>query len=51
MQSPEIPGWILSALEGIRFGSVEIVVHDGRIVQIERREKIRVTQEVAPHQK
>lgn len=29
------------ALEGIRFGSVEITVHDAKIVQIERREKIR----------
>ena len=30
---------IVEALSGIRFGSVEITVHDGRIVQIERREK------------
>lgn len=29
------------ALTGLRFGSVEIVVHEGRVVQIERREKIR----------
>jgi hypothetical protein len=34
------------ALQGIRYGSVEIIVHDGRIVQIERREKLRV--EAAP---
>ena len=32
---------IHDALDGIRYGSVEIIVHDGRIVQIERKEKIR----------
>ncbi len=36
---------ILAAIEGIRFGSVEIVVHEGRIVQIERREKVRLPAE------
>ncbi|MBL8977323.1 MAG: YezD family protein [Gemmatimonadetes bacterium] len=39
---------ILAALEGLRFGSVEIVVHDGRIVQLERREKVRMATEVTP---
>ena len=29
-------------LRGLRFGSVEITVHYGRIVQIERREKLRL---------
>ena len=33
---------VLRALRGLRFGSVEIVVHDGRIVQIERRERLRL---------
>lgn len=33
---------ILLALEGIRFGSVEIIVHDSKIVQIERKEKMRI---------
>ncbi len=32
---------ILRALKGIRFGSVEIIVHDSRVVQIERKEKTR----------
>lgn len=32
---------ILQALEALRFGSVEITVHEGRVTQIERREKIR----------
>ncbi len=29
------------ALRGLRYGSVELVIHDGRVVQIERREKVR----------
>jgi hypothetical protein len=32
---------ILGSLEGLRFGSVEIVVHDARVVHIERREKLK----------
>ncbi len=32
---------ILLALRDLRFGSVEIMVHDGRVVQVERREKMR----------
>jgi len=33
---------ILRALQEIRYGSVEIIIHDSRIVQIERKEKIRI---------
>lgn len=33
---------ILRALEEIRYGSVEIVIHDSKVVQIERKEKIRI---------
>lgn len=33
---------IIAALQGLRFGSVELTVHDGRIVQIERKEKVRL---------
>lgn len=32
---------ILRALEGIRFGSIEIIIHDSKVVQIERKEKMR----------
>ncbi|VFT44340.1 organosulfur compounds A [Pseudomonas aeruginosa] len=31
---------IQSALRGLRFGAVEITVHNGQVVQIERKEKI-----------
>ncbi len=34
---------ILRALVNLNYGSVEIVVHGGRITQIERREKLRVS--------
>ncbi|MGA6828464.1 YezD family protein [Nitrospira sp. NS4] len=30
------------ALKEIRYGSIEIVIHDSKIVQIERREKFRL---------
>ena len=38
---------ILRAVAGIRFGSVEVVIHDGRVVQIERREKVRLDRQSA----
>ena len=37
----EIVDQIASILQGIRFGSIEIVIHDGKVVQIERKEKLR----------
>jgi hypothetical protein len=36
---------ILEALRGLRFGSVEVVVHEARIVQIIRTEKVRYANE------
>lgn len=33
---------ILDAIKDLRYGSVEVVVHDGKVVQIERKEKIRI---------
>lgn len=33
---------ILSAIANIEYGSIEVVVHDGKVVQIECREKLRV---------
>ena len=37
----EIADQIALALREIRFGSVEFLIHDGKVVQIERREKLR----------
>lgn len=40
-----VPAEVLAALARLmretRFGSLEITVHDGRVTQIERREKLR----------
>ena len=30
------------ALEDLKFGSVEVAVHEGKVVQIERKEKVRL---------
>ena len=32
---------LAQALHSIRFGTIELVIHDGRVVQLERREKVR----------
>ena len=34
---------LLSAINSLRFGSFEITVHEGRVTQIEKREKVRFT--------
>ena len=39
------PSWVRlvqSQVEAVRFGVVQIVVHDSRVVQIERTEKLRL---------
>lgn len=38
----EVLNQILEMIRDLKFGSLEIVVHEGRIVQIEKREKIRL---------
>jgi hypothetical protein len=42
LQSERLTDKILRALSGIRYGSVEIIVHEGRVVQIERIERLRL---------
>ncbi len=37
----EVERHILHSLQQIRFGTLEIVIHDSRVVQIERSEKVR----------
>jgi hypothetical protein len=39
---------ILRAIEALQYGSIEITVHDGRVTQIEKREKLRF--QTAEHQ-
>ena len=38
----DIAHTILLAIKDLRFGSVEVVIHDSKVVQIERKEKIRI---------
>lgn len=40
-RSAEIANQITKMLNGIRFGSIEIIIHDNKVVQIERKEKLR----------
>lgn len=35
---------IIKAIRNIKFGSLEVVIHDSKVVQIERTEKIRFQQ-------
>lgn len=35
---------LVEALRTIRYGTIELVIHDGRVVQLERREKVRFEQ-------
>ena len=39
--SDEIIRRIAKAISGVRYGSVEVVIQDSRVVQIEREEKFR----------
>ena len=47
---PDIPPltegevYILKAIQSLSYGSVEISIHDSKIVQIEKREKLRFDQ-------
>lgn len=39
------------ALRSIRYGTIELVIHDGRVVQLERREKVRFETEISERRK
>ena len=39
---PDLEREILDAVRGIRYGSVEVVVHDAKVVQVVRTEKVRI---------
>jgi hypothetical protein len=44
--TPHLPDWLAivrAKVEGLRFGVVQIVVHDGKVTQIERTEKTRLS--------
>ena len=48
---PQLLKEIISAIHEIHYGSIEIVIHDSRVVQIERKEKIRFDAESARKKK
>ena len=39
---PEWVALVRAQVEGLKYGVVQLVVHDGRITQIERTEKVRL---------
>ena len=43
-QNPAWLGLVQKQVASLRFGIVQIVVHDSRVVQIERTEKLRIDQ-------
>jgi len=42
IQEPEWLGLIRAQVESLRFGVVQLTIHDGRVTQIERTEKVRL---------
>lgn len=48
---PELLQELRQALGSIRYGTIELVIHDGRVVQLERREKVRFEAEVSKHRR
>ena len=42
--SPEWVGIVVKQIESLRFGVVQITVHESRVVQIEKTEKVRFDQ-------
>ena len=54
-EPPPLPPALLQelrqALRSIRYGTIELVIHDGRVVQLERREKVRFDQGISEHKK
>jgi hypothetical protein len=47
--SPEWLGIVAKQVESLRFGVVQIVVHENRVVQIEKTEKVRLDKEKTGH--
>jgi hypothetical protein len=49
--SPDDPSWLKIVREqvvSLRFGTVQIVVHDARVTQIEKIERIRIEKSASP---
>ena len=44
-------GAVTRAVAGLRYGSVEVLVHDGRVVQVETRQKVRIAGQRRPDER
>jgi hypothetical protein len=44
--APALLHELRQALQAIRYGMIELVIHNGRVVQLERREKVSFEHEV-----
>ena len=42
---------LFQALGEIRYGAIELVIHDGRVVQLERRQKVRFDVGLTDHKR
>jgi hypothetical protein len=42
---PEVARRILDAIASLDYGAVEVTVHDGRVVQLDKRERTRIGSE------
>jgi len=40
--------FVRQKVEGMRFGSVQVVVHEGRVTQVESTEKTRLSSDATP---
>jgi hypothetical protein len=49
--SPVLLQELRQALRSIRYGAIELVIHDGRVVQLELREKVRFDAELTDHRR
>ncbi len=43
----EVEREVLRLLRSVRYGSVEVTIHDSRVVQVESREKVRIGDNVS----
>lgn len=48
LSDPEWVAVVRSYVDGLRYGYVQLVVHDGRVTQIERTEKVRLSAQAEP---
>lgn len=39
---------VTQALDNLRYGTIQLVIHDGRVVRLERIERIQMTQPTGP---